>query len=117
VTHQANQPAPPQAQDALSAIFFLRSMTLAAGAAVSMPVVVNGHIYRVQAVVTGRETVSCGLGEVDAWRVTPTLLDESDRSDGRDMAIWISVDARRLPVKLQGQLPVGAFALTLTRSS
>jgi hypothetical protein len=30
------------------------------------------------------------------------------------MAVWISADARRLPLKLQAELPVGAFVLTLS---
>ena len=29
------------------------------------------------------------------------------------MAVWISDDARRLPVRIQAQLPVGSFVLTL----
>ena len=33
------------------------------------------------------------------------------------MVVWISDDAKRLPVKLQGELPVGAFVLTLTGTS
>jgi hypothetical protein len=88
-------------------------MKLTAGAATLMPVVVNGQVYRVLMTVVARESVRCGLGEVNAWRVTPTLVDERDREDGRDMVIWISDDARRLPLKLQGEMPVGAFVLTL----
>lgn len=114
VTSQQNDKLPLQAQDALSAIFGLRAAALAVGTKLTMPIVVNGHVYRVEMAVTGRDTVQCGLGRVDAWRITPTLLDARDRNDGRDMAIWISTDTRRLPVKLQGALAVGTFTLTLT---
>jgi Protein of unknown function (DUF3108) len=114
VTSARDQPVPPQAQDALSAIFVLRATTLTANTRLAMPVFVNGHVYRVELTVGGRERVQCGLGGIEAWRVTPTLVDTADRGDGRDMAIWISSDARRLPVKLQGALPVGTFMLTLT---
>jgi len=65
-------------------------------------------------VVAGHERIRCGLGELEAWRLTPQLVDARDRDDGRDLAIWFSDDARRLPVKLQGALPVGTFTLTLT---
>lgn len=117
VLTQLDLPTPPQAHDAVSVIFALRTMTLTAGASKLMPVVVNGQVYRVLMTVTGKERVRCGLGEVNAWRITPTLVDERDQQDGRDMAVWISDDARRLPVKLQGELPLGAFVLTLTGAS
>jgi hypothetical protein len=114
VTSQSDQAVPAQAHDALSAILFLRTIPLDGGATQTLPIVVNGHVYRVQVTVGGRERVRCGLGDVEAWRLTPTILDETDRADGGDMALWISTDARRLPLKLQAALPVGTFVLTLS---
>jgi hypothetical protein len=116
VLTQLDLPTPPQAHDAVSVIFALRTMTLTTGASKLMPVVVNGQVYRVLMTVGERERVQCGLGEVNAWRITPTLVDERDREDGRDMVVWISDDARRLPLKLQGALPVGTFGLTLANA-
>jgi Protein of unknown function (DUF3108) len=116
VLSQSDLPA-TRAHDALSVVFALRTMALSPGASTLMPVVVNGHVYQVLMKVDGRERVRSGLGDLDAWRLTPTLVDERDREDGRDMAIWISADARRLPLKLQGQLPVGAFVLSLSAAT
>ena len=113
VLTQFDLPTPPQAHDAVSVIFALRTMTLTTGASKLMPVVVNGQVYRVLMTVGEKEIVRCGLGDVNAWRITPTLVDDRDREDGRDMVVWISDDAKRLPVKLQGALPVGTFGLTL----
>lgn len=114
VTSQHDEKVPADAQDALSAIFLLRATALASGTRLTLPIVVNGRVYRVEMAVTAREQVACGLGQVDAWRVTPTLLDATDRAAGHDMAIWISSDARRLPIKLQGALAFGNFSLTLS---
>jgi hypothetical protein len=114
VTSQSDQRVPAAAHDALSVILYLRSLPLSPQTKTTLPVVVNGHVYQVQISVGGRERVRCGLGEVDAWRVTPSLVDAADAADGRDMAVWISADARRLPLKLQAELPVGAFVLTLS---
>jgi hypothetical protein len=113
-TNQRELAVPPRTVDALTAVFRLRTVPLAAGTTHALTVAVNGHVYEVRAAVGGAERVPCGLGEVDAWRITPTIDDERDRGDARELAVWISSDARRLPVKLQGALPVGAFALTLT---
>jgi hypothetical protein len=79
-----------------------------------MPLSINGQTYRVRVVTSSRETVNCGLGSVDAWKLTPSLLDEqSGESEAQNMAIWISDDARRLPVLMQADFAVGTFKLTL----
>ena len=105
---------PAATQDAVSAIFALRAMDLKPGQAVVMPLSINGQTYRVRVVTGNRETVNCGLGSINAWKLTPSLLDEQNgESDAQNMAIWISDDARRLPVLMQADFAVGTFKLTL----
>jgi hypothetical protein len=108
---------PADTQDALSAIFLLRSKALASGARYEVPVFLNGKVHAVELRVSGRERVQSGLGEVDAWRVTAASTADADSGLGDGLAIWISTDSRRLPVKLQATLPVGAFILTLTQAA
>lgn len=104
---------PPYSQDALSAIYVLRAIPLKPGASITMPVADSGRTYKVQVRVGSAEPVKTGLGTLNAWRVTPTIYDDRGRPNGRSMALWISDDARRLPVKLQADLAVGSFQLTL----
>lgn len=104
---------PPYSQDALSAIYVLRAIPLKPGASITMPVSDSGRSYKVQVTVGQAESVRSGIGTVNAWRVTPTIYDERGKPTGRAMAMWISDDARRLPVKLQAELAVGSFQLTL----
>jgi len=104
---------PALTQDPLSAIYAIRAMPMTPGATVTMPVSMNGRTKRLQVVFGQRETVRTGLGDLPAWRVTPTFVEGADPSDGRGLVLWISDDARRLPVKLQGEMPMGAFVLTL----
>jgi hypothetical protein len=104
---------PPYSQDALSAVYVLRALPLKPGASITMPVSDSGRLYRVQVNVGAAEPVKTGLGTVNAWRVTPTIRDEAGKPTGRAMAMWISDDARKLPVKLQAELVVGSFQLTL----
>lgn len=99
--------------DGLSALFALRAMTLAPGASSSFNVSDSGYLYRMTASVTGRETVKTGLGPIAAWKIVPTVRDQKGQTVGRGMAMWVSDDARRLPVKIQAQLPVGTFVLTV----
>jgi hypothetical protein len=112
--------APPRAlslpaytQDPLSAIFVIRAMELKAGQTMSMPVSLNGDTLKVQVSVGEPETIASGLGQLRCWKVTPTLFDAKGQPDARKLTLWISDDARRLPVALQAELPVGRFGLTL----
>jgi hypothetical protein len=108
---------PPYTQDALSAILVLRAVPLAPGAKITMPVADSGNVLKVQITAAGRESVRTGLGAIDAVRISPVILDEHGAHAGRAMSLWISDDARRLPVKLQADLAVGSFVLTLKSAS
>ena len=103
---------PPYSQDPLSAIYVLRALALKAGDKFSLPICDAGETFRVQISVAAPEVVKSGIGELRAWRVTPTLPPEQAKTTRR-LTLWISDDARRLPVKMQAQLAVGSFDLTL----
>jgi hypothetical protein len=104
---------PPSTQDALSAVFALRAMELKPGSTMVMPVSINGEIYRVQVTIANKESITCGLGTVMAWKLIPALVGEQGEPEAQNMAIWISDDGRRLPVLMQADFPVGTFRLTL----
>ena len=103
----------PLARDALSAIYALRATVTAPGQKITLQVVENGVGYSVRADVGPPESVRALLAAVPAWKVTLTATDDKHQAAGRNMAIWISTDARRLPVRLQADLPVGNFNLVL----
>ena len=46
-------------------------------------------------------------------KVRLSVFDDRNQPVGRNVAIWISEDARRLPVKLTADLAVGNFELLL----
>ena len=103
----------PVTQDALSAIYVLRAVPFKSGDRMTMPVSDSGINYKGQFDIGALERVKTGLGELSAWRIRLTLFDDKNRTVGRNMALWISDDARRLPVKLQAELTVGSFNLIL----
>ena len=104
---------PPYVQDVLSAIYVLRSVPLAAGVRMTMPVTDNGANYKVQVDVAPSERVKTPFADANAWKLNVGIFDTSGKPQGRNVAIWISDDLRRLPVKLQVELPVGSFNLSL----
>lgn len=104
---------PRQAQDPLSAIYVLRSRPLKMGATFSMPVVDNGKVYRMDAKVVAQEIVAAPVGRLSAWKIVPAIFEASGAPTDQKLGLWISDDARRLPVKLEADLPVGNFVIVL----
>jgi hypothetical protein len=99
-------------QDALSAVYVLRSIPFKAGEKFNMPVSDNGNIYRVQMQVGASDPLQTPLGTINALRVVP-VISGPDKTSPRGLALWISEDARRLPLKMEAQLLVGKFTITL----
>jgi hypothetical protein len=78
-----------------------------------MPVVDNGILYSVRVEIGDPEPIQAPIGTTSAWKMKLTAANEQGAPAGRNMVIWISTDRRRLPVKLQADLPVGNFSLLL----
>jgi hypothetical protein len=115
---QKNMKIAPYSQDALSALYVLRSIPLKSGDKFNMPVADNGNLYTVQMVVGNVEQVSSGIGKVQAIKVSPVIrASAGEAPPARGFTIWFTTDARKLPVKMQAQLAVGAFTLTLSQAS
>jgi hypothetical protein len=106
-----------RAQDPLGAIYVLRALPLKAGFNVSIPMTDSGKAYTMRVKALGQENVKTGIGTLPAWKLTLQLIDAAGKAaeDGA-MTIWISNDARKLPLKLMAGLTVGSFQLTLARA-
>jgi len=104
---------PPAAQDMLSALYVLRAMALEPGARISMPVCTGDVVYQVTATVGSRERVETGLGTLAAHRIATVITNAQGELVLPGMVLWVSADARRLPLRLQTDLAVGGFTLVL----
>lgn len=104
---------PPFTQDALSAIYVLRSLPLKVGERETIPVSTGGRTYKVQVTVEALETVKTPAGSFQAQRFRAQMFNDKGQVDGRPIRLWISDTPSRVPVKLQSDLAVGSFNLTL----
>jgi hypothetical protein len=100
-------------QDPLSALYVMRSFPLRRGFQTTMDVANADQLLRVRISVQGRESVVTPAGTFDAWRVSPLVTEGADSMKGRALSVWISDTDRRLPVKIEADMPVGKIALTL----
>ena len=69
--------------------------------------------YKLAIDVAAAERIKTSLGEIAAWKVIPAVTDDKGQSVGRNLAVWISDDARRYPLKIHADLAVGSFDLVL----
>lgn len=107
---------PSFTQDALSAVYVMRSIPFKSGEKFNMPVSDNGNIYRVQMQVGAVEPVKTGMGTVNGLKIVPVITGP-DKESPRGLALWMSDDARRIPLKMEAQLLVGKFTVTLRQMS
>lgn len=112
-THKDDFAVPQNVQDGLATLYAIRGRTLRAGDRISVPVADDGSLYTANFEVLAPELVSVPMGRVNAWNLRITILDARQQPVGSNIGAWITTDARRLPAKLQADLPVGSFALAL----
>jgi hypothetical protein len=103
----------PATQDALATLYAIRAVPLKAGDRIVIPTSDGGMNYVATFQVAPPEPITVPFGTVNALKIAVGIVDANRQMVGGNMAIWISTDARRYPVKLQGDLPVGTFGLSL----
>jgi len=110
---KVNFEIPQNVQDGLATLYAVRGRALKAGERFTIPVADDGSLYSVEFETRGPERVRVPLGDFEAWNLRLTILDDKRQPAATNSGVWISTDSRRLPVKLQSDLPVGSFVLAL----
>lgn len=112
-TQKSDFPIPAGTQDGLAAFYAIRAHAFKAGERFTIPVADSGSMYTVQVDVAQPETIRAPLGELSAWNLKVGITDAQGQPVWKNIALWVTNDARRLPVKMQADLPVGSFVLVL----
>jgi hypothetical protein len=105
------------AHDIISAIYYLRAQPLAPGQSFDLVVSDDGQTFRVPVRVYERKTMKTVAGRVPTLRLGVGLFGEghlvSDRKG--DMTLWLTDDARRLPVRARLDADVGTLDIKLKK--
>ena len=112
-TERHDYAVPQGTQDGLAVLYALRARALKAGDRVVTPVADGGSLYTLSAEVAAPEAVRVPRGQFSAWSLKVGIADEQGQAIWKNAAVWISDDGRRLPVKMQAELPIGQFVLAL----
>jgi hypothetical protein len=106
-----------QLQDVLSAIYFIRTQPLEVGKTFEVFVGDGGKVYTIPVKVVEKKRMKTILGRVDVLKVNPELFGPErliDKEKG-EFSIWISDDARHIPVAGRVNTDYGTFDIKLKR--
>lgn len=100
--------------DLISGVYSLRLMPLAVGKTFRMSVSDSGLVYEIPIRVTARELQKTIFGKQWCFRVEPEVFGPNRLIEREgDMTIWITDDARRLPVRSVINTPYGKVDVRL----
>jgi hypothetical protein len=100
--------------DLVSGIYYLRTLPLAVGKTFDVTVSDSGLVYKVPVRVTRRERIKTEIGRVWCFKVEPEVFGEGRIIEREgSMIIWITDDARRIPVRSRVKTSFGKLEIKL----
>lgn len=100
--------------DVAGTIFLMRQLPFKEGMTICFDAYGIRRLWRVFGKVEGKEHVSLPVGEFDAWHISGEAAVIGNENMRREIHVWISADARRLPLAAMGVIDLGAVRATLT---
>jgi hypothetical protein len=102
----------------VSAALMALSQPLKVGDSLSFDAFSGTTRYVFNLYVARRERISTPLGEFDAFRIVPSVTYLSDgqvNNKVHDTVLWVSADARRLPLRVESAVFIGSVRIDLVR--
>lgn len=96
-----------------SAFYAFRNLDLTKGKSYEFNAVSGKKKYKLKVMVLGYETVQVDAGKFDCAIVEPVLDGDGLFKAKGNLKIWISRDARRLPVKVSSEISLGSITIEL----
>lgn len=102
--------------DLLSGIYILRSLRLEVGKSFNVTVSDSGLVYEIPVKVTATELQNTIFGKVMCLRVEPQIFGKGRMIESKgSMMIWLTDDARRIPVRSQVNTNLGRIEVRLRK--
>ena len=111
------KPSPSWVQDLLSAIYFVRTQPLKEGDVVTMPISDGGEVYKIDIVAGKREEIKTDAGKFKAIQLNAKVFDGRYIRRSGEMLVWVTDDARRIPVHSRIKVSGTTITVDLKRMS
>jgi hypothetical protein len=100
--------------DIYSSFYYVRYQLLEPGKSIYINLLDGKKQHRIEVRALQRERVTVPAGEFDTIKVEPMVKAEGVFEGKRGAYIWLTDDARRIPVKAQTKVKVGSVTAVLT---
>jgi len=110
---QKEYPVDKDVFDPLSVLYYVRTMKLEVGKPAYVNIFDSKKLWNVEVQVLRKEKIRTVLGDVEAIVIKPLLKSEGIFNRKGEMLIWLTDDQKRIPVKMQARVAVGAITATL----
>jgi len=100
--------------DIYSSFIHARFLDLKVGKPVYMHILDGKELQRIEIRVLRKERVSTPLGEFETIAIEPMVKPEGFFEGKKGTTIWLTDDARRIPVKAQTRVAIGSVTALLT---
>jgi len=104
---------PAGAQDALSAFYFTRFQPLPIGGSLWFDYHASHKSTQLEVRVLGRDRVKTPAGRFDCIMIEPILKAGGIFKNNGRLVIWITDDARRMPVMMRSKVMIGSISVVL----
>ena len=106
-------PLPAGARDALTALWYVRTMPLTPGSTLALPLNEAGRNLALNVTVAAREVITVGGTQVLALRIEPRFVARVQRRQPIESTVWLSDDGRRVPLAIDVAAGFGRVRLKL----
>jgi LysM repeat protein len=104
---------PPFVQDAISTFYYFRLLDFKIGDRVAIPTQAGLKNYELVVEVQGREMIQVEAGRFDCYRLKPNVKYDNVFQNKGEILLWVTADRRRMPVKIQSKIAIGAIHIEL----
>jgi hypothetical protein len=109
-----NVAVPPQVQDVISCFYYYRTLDLQPGAETWIPVAADDmKNYELEVKALRRERVKVLAGTFDCLVVQPFMKFQGVFQQKGEVFVWLSDDARHLPVMIKSRIVIGTIDIVL----
>ena len=105
---------PDRVFDPLSAFFYTRRLILEPGKDQTIPMFDSKKFWPLMVKVIKRQSIDVPAGKFNTVMISPVMQSEGIFSRTGDMYIWVTDDARRIPVLIKSKVLIGSVKVKLT---
>ncbi len=108
-------PVPPNVQDVLSSLYFVRTRPLTVGDPIAVANYADHKVYPLEVKILRKEEVRVRAGKFHCIVIEPILKSTGIFQQKGKLTVWLTDDTRHMPVLMKSRVLVGSFVAELKK--